>query len=368
MVVGKRVTGTAMMIGAFLVPSVRNLPNGTFLTSTLGRGEPRTRLKTPQFPLMLGAMTGTFRIREIAAQAGLSEATVDRVLHRRSGVRASTVEEVHQAIADLERQRSQLRIAGRTFMADVVVQAPARFSVAVRTALEAELPGLRPAVIRSRFHLHEGASVTALVADLARITRTGSHGVILKAPDVPEVLDAVARLTAAGIPVVTLVTDLPTSARAAYVGIDNRAAGATAAYLLGQWLGGQPGDILVVRGSSSFRGEDEREMGFRGTLRAAVPRRAQVDVVDDEDLASALAGERPVRAGGPPIGPRRVLHVRGRRRQHGGAGRVRRARPALRRVSSRTTWTARTPRCCSSGGSPWCCTTTCGTTCAAPAR
>ena len=50
-------------------------------------------------------MAHPFRIREIAQQAGLSEATVDRVLHERPGVRASTVAEVHQAIADLERQR-----------------------------------------------------------------------------------------------------------------------------------------------------------------------------------------------------------------------------------------------------------------------
>jgi len=39
-----------------------------------------------------------YRIREIAAQAGLSVATVDRVLHERPGVRESTVREVHQAI------------------------------------------------------------------------------------------------------------------------------------------------------------------------------------------------------------------------------------------------------------------------------
>jgi LacI family transcriptional regulator len=233
-------------------------------------------------------MPHQFRVREIAVQAGLSEATVDRVLHQRGGVRASTVDEVQQAIADLGRQRSQLRLAGRTFMVDVVVQAPPRFSVAVRAALEAELPSLRPAVIRSRFHLHQGASAPSLAADLRRIARTGSHGVILKAPDLPDVVDAVARLTEAGIPVVTLVTDLPATARAAYVGIDNRAAGATAAYLLSQWLGEQPGDILVVRGRASFRGEDEREMGFRGTLRDSRPHRAQIDVVDEEDQAAVV--------------------------------------------------------------------------------
>lgn len=99
-----------------------------------------------------------FRIREIAVQAGLSEATVDRVLNGRNGVRDSTVREVRSAIADLERQRDQVRLAGRTFLINIVMQAPARFSAAVRAALEAELPLLRPAVIRARFHLRETGS------------------------------------------------------------------------------------------------------------------------------------------------------------------------------------------------------------------
>lgn len=229
-----------------------------------------------------------FRVREIAAQAGLSEATVDRVLHERGGVRASTVAEVHQAVADLERQRAQLRIGGRTFMVDLVVQAPPRFSAAVRAALEAELPSLRPAVIRARFHLHSGAAVGVVVQALERIARKGSHGVILKAPDVPEVLDGVARVTDAGIPVVTLVTDLPSSGRVAYVGVDNRAAGSTAAYLVSQLLRQRDGDVLVIRGSGSFRGEDDREMGFRGVLRSTDSHRRQIDVVDDEERADAL--------------------------------------------------------------------------------
>lgn len=67
-------------------------------------------------------------------------------------------------------------------------------------------------------------------------------------------------LVAAGIPVVTLVTDLPTSPRSAYVGIDNRAAGAMAAYLTEQWMGERPDNVLVTLSSGSFRGEEEREM------------------------------------------------------------------------------------------------------------
>jgi LacI family transcriptional regulator len=256
-------------------------------------------LKRPQKTIIVYGVQRPYRIREIAAQSGLSQATVDRVLHGRGGVRASTVREVEQAIADLDRQQSQLRIGGRTFMVDVVVQAPTRFSAAVRTALEAELPGLRPAVIRSRFHFLDSPAVGDLTTVLERVGRARSHGVILKAPDKPEVVAAVAKL---GVPVVTLVTDLPTSVRAAYVGIDNRAAGATAAYLVDQWLAERAGDVLVVRGHGSFRGEDEREMGFRAELRARAAGRRIVEVVDEEDRAGAVhVGTREALAANPAV-------------------------------------------------------------------
>src|SRR5690606_11702452 len=95
----------------------------------------------------------------------------------------------------------------------------------------------------------------------------GSHGVVLKAQDDPAVAEAVDRLVDSGVPVVTYTTDVPSSARCGYVGIDNHGAGVTAAYLVQQWLGEAPADVLITLSRTVFRGEGEREVGFRSALR-----------------------------------------------------------------------------------------------------
>jgi len=223
------------------------------------------------------------RVVDIAAQAGLSRATVDRVLHGRDGVRSETIAQVNQAIDELDRQREQVQLSGRTIIVDLVMQTPERFAVASRDALEAALRSLRPAVLRARSHLSEHSDAAAAAALLDAVGRRGSHGVILKAPDHPLVVDAVHRLAGRGIPTVTFVTDVPDSRRTAYVGMDNVAAGATAAYLIAQGSG-RFGAVLVTVSHSSFHGEEERDTGFRRTLAELAPRRRVHEVKDTDGL------------------------------------------------------------------------------------
>lgn len=246
-------------------------------------------------------MRRTFSVRDIALQAGVSEATVDRVLHERPGVRTATVEQVRRAVTDLERQRSQVRLTGRTVLVDVVMASPARFADAVRSALEAELPALHPATVRARFHTAAGASADWVAAELDRLRRTGSHGVLLQSPDLPVVRAAVERLAAAQVPVVTLASDLPGSRRRGYVGADNRGAGATAAYLLTQWVPDPSEPVLVVRGLQPQDGDRERWAGFEAALAQLEGSvRAVLAVVDDdqdptvvEESVLAVLAQRP---------------------------------------------------------------------------
>lgn len=235
-------------------------------------------------------MTHPHLLKAIALQAGVSLATVDRVVHQRPGVRAHTVRRVRQAMAELESQSAQAGLQGRKFMVDLVMQAPERFTKVVRDALERELPLLHPVIFRARYHLSETLATAELLGVLNKIEVRGSHGVFLKAPNDPQVIEAVARLARKGIPVITLVTDLPDSERLAYVGMNNTAAGQTAAYLLGQWLGrGTQASVLVSLSSTRFRGEEEREAAFAEALQLHYPLLKRVDASEGMGLHEATA-------------------------------------------------------------------------------
>lgn len=237
-------------------------------------------------------MAHEFLVKDIAFQAGLSTATVDRVLNGRQGVRKQTEMRVRAAIRELQKQQAGMEVQGRKFGIDIVMEAPERFTDTVRDAFESEALTFLPTIFRSRFHFAESMRPQEIVQLLDRIRLRGTDGIVLKAPDVPDISAAVARLQKSGIPVVTLVTDLPNAPRIAYAGADNRAAGETAAYLLGERLAGHPAIVLVTLSSSRFRGEEEREIGFRRTLRDRYPSIGVVEISEGlgrDEATGALA-------------------------------------------------------------------------------
>ena len=229
-----------------------------------------------------------FPLKDIARQAGVGLATVDRVMNRRPGVRACTEQRIRQAIDELSRQTLEATVAGRRFVIDLVMDAPDRFSRAVQAALEAELPALLPMAFRIRAHLMETANAKELAATLHRVVRTGSHGVILKAPDLPPIGAAIRALASARIPTVTLVTDVPDSRRLLYVGMDNFAAGQTAAWLIANRLGPDAQEaVLVALSSHCFLGEEQREAGFRDALAQLAPQLQIVAIAEGRGMDRA---------------------------------------------------------------------------------
>ncbi|OSQ45948.1 LacI family DNA-binding transcriptional regulator [Thalassospira sp. MCCC 1A01428] len=240
-------------------------------------------------------MTHRFPIKEIARQAGLGTATVDRVLNRRANVSAQTQRRVRDAIDELTSLEGQLAARGRQLFIDVVVEAPTRFSREIRNALEAELPSLHPAVVRPRYMMQERMRAGDIVAILNRIGKRGSQGVLLKAQDQPDIRTAMAELGARNIPVVTIFTDIPDAPHVAYAGANNYAAGETAAYLIHHFLPStlaataQTGPVVITMSDEHFRGEESRKAGFVTAMAKLAPNRPIIDASGGAGLDSDTA-------------------------------------------------------------------------------
>jgi LacI family transcriptional regulator len=247
-------------------------------------------------------------VHDIAAEAGVSLATVDRVLNNRPGVRSVTRDKVERAIVTLGyvRDVAAANLAkGRSY--PLIFILPAGENAFMR-GLEAEV---RAAMARSPAERTEIAllcvpafDARALADALAEAHRRRPAGVAVVAIDAPEVTQAVKRLRDDGIVVVTLVSDLPGSARDHFAGVDNIAAGRTAGNLMGRFLGGRKGPVAVVAGSMLVRDHRERLEGFEAVLGECFSARQVLPVVEGQDdatlvekLVAALLDRHPDLAG-----------------------------------------------------------------------
>ena len=237
-------------------------------------------------------------VHDIAAVAGVSLATVDRVLNRRPGVREVTRLRVEDAVRVLGyvRDVAAANLAKGRVYPLVFILPTSNNSFMHGLHAEVRQASARAGVERTDIRIVEvpAFDAAALVAALDALVEERPAGVALVATDAPGVAAAVNRLVAARIPVVTLVSDLTGSRRYHYAGIDNIAAGRTAGSLLGRFLGGREGDILVLAGSMLVRDHRERVEGFSAVAAQDFPRLRLLPVIearDDPKLARALVAE-----------------------------------------------------------------------------
>ncbi|SFH47222.1 transcriptional regulator, LacI family [Palleronia marisminoris] len=131
----------------------------------------------------------------------------------------------------------------------------------------------------------------ALRQELMVIQPDQFDGVAFVAVDSPGVREAVRLLRERKLPVVTLVSDLPSDLRAHFIGINNIWAGRTAAGLLGRFCGGASGRIAVVAGSMVVQDHAERYLGFQQVLGADFPSLKAlppIEALDDASTAERL--------------------------------------------------------------------------------
>ena len=191
-------------------------------------------------------MSAAATIADIARQAGVGTATVDRVLNQRPGVNAETVQRVMQVVAELGAppQRGRPR-KGENFRFAFVLPAEASpFAELVDRQIAQAAGEFRHQHITEVTHRIDSGDVALFAAGLAQLA--DCDAVAVMAPDLPPVKLAINELVRTGVHVVTLFSDVAGSMRETHVGADNRAAGRTAGLLLGRMAGGGNRDTLLL--------------------------------------------------------------------------------------------------------------------------
>nr|WP_245152512.1 LacI family DNA-binding transcriptional regulator [Allopusillimonas soli] len=228
-------------------------------------------------------------IIDVAQKAGVSTATVDRVLNRRSGVRAATVQAVLKAAADLGYlPQDDLYKALRPQPMRLLFLLPAgtnRYLNMLGDYATMVHGQLEPFNVQCRNRFVEGFDARILADTLLREGKR-VDGIAFMALEHPLVREAVNHLHEDGVHTITLISDLSRSARAAYVGLDNRAAGRSAGLLLGRFIGSRSGKVAMIAGSRHYRGHEEREMGFQHILDEKFPALRMVGLREGHDDAA----------------------------------------------------------------------------------
>ena len=222
-------------------------------------------------------------ITDVAQAAGLSMATVDRVLNGREAVRPDTARRVYDAAravgyhaAPLIGQRLQAEVPEMRF-GFVLHKEKQAFHQAFAAEIDAAVRNASQ--IRGRAIIEFSASQSpAEFASLMLGLRGRVDAVAACAVTHPEVTDAVVALKDAGVPTFALLNDFAQGVRQNYVGLNNLKVGRVAASVIAM-AAHKPGKVGVFVGGYRWHGHELRETGFRSYFREFAPQFTVLDTL-----------------------------------------------------------------------------------------
>lgn len=208
------------------------------------------------------------RIADVAEAAGVSVATVDRVINGRAAVRRPTAEKVMQAAQSLGFRGSPALAARLSLprpawrLGVLLLQKHRSFYRSLAQNLTQAAEDYAPARVTLRI-LHLDNLAPTAVAGQIRALGQEVDGLAVVAANHPLIAEAVEDLAAAaGVPVFAAISEITAKVPVGYVGLDNHAVGRTAGWFIAQMTHG-PGSVGVLVGTHRFRCQDLNESGFR---------------------------------------------------------------------------------------------------------
>lgn len=232
--------------------------------------------------------------KDLAKAAGVSRATVDRVLNGREGVKQKTVDRVNSAIrelgfvrniqaANLARSKSYRFVFALPRSGDQFLQQ------IVQRIQEAETIFASEHVSCDVRHIDENDPYS-ISTFLSSLSAEEVSGVAIMSPETPQVRDAIIRLQERGVAALPFISN-QTEMDADWVGIDNHAAGSTAGLLLGRFVGDRSGSVMVISESMQSRDSLERRLGFDAIMNESFPNLhalPSLETYGNEDRAHAI--------------------------------------------------------------------------------
>jgi LacI family transcriptional regulator, galactose operon repressor len=222
-------------------------------------------------------------ISDLARKAGVSVATVDRVLNGRHKVREEKARRVYDAAteigyhaASLIRQRMSADLPEISF--GIVLQKehqPFYRSLAAELTIAIE----KARGIRGRAHIEfvRNQQPEDVLAALDRL-KGRCNAFAMTSLDHHTVTRAVAALKSDGKPVFSLLSDFAQGVRESYVGLNNMRVGRTAAWFIANTTV-RPGKVALFVGSHRWHGHELRETGLRSYFREYAPQFTVLDTL-----------------------------------------------------------------------------------------